>query len=738
MMIAINIVTSICFVLFTCAALYVIVSFVKKGDRKQRISFIRGFKKGKCLAVLLIAIPLMSVGYIYKGQGILMGIFSAVSHMVDLVVLKFGLDKVQGLLDANTFYKVTVYYCCVLVTINALLFAISLLSQGIWHLDKSLRFRFSKKDKVYIFGYNDNSINIYASNKKGKSVLVDELSKDDCVKLYMEKVNYISSDCKSVIKSIFAKLEKGQNKITVVINTKDDEKNLELSRIFSDIINSKEPSVKDVLFDRLSIYFFCDPKFEAICDSVVESSSGCIHYKNKYQMIATNFIERYPLANFMNENHIDYDSALVKDGVDINVCMIGFGRTNRQIFLTSVANNQFLTKSESAPDGVQLKQVKYHIFDKISAQNDKNLNHSYYRYRNGFFDGEGNVKVDEKDYLPLPQLPAIDRYVNIDVNDAEFYNHIKEAVSNKKDANFIIIAFDSDLENIDMAHKLVEKRKEWGIEENLVIFVKARKSHNYPHLFNGKDVILIGNQKEDVYNLEEITNDAIYRMAKMRNAVYDLEDSVTHDSGFVVNDDSVKANEKGAHKRWFVKRRQLERESNMYCCLSLKSKLNLIGLDYCPLVGNPDADKDALTEKEYMDIYAKGDMPDVSTYPQVDGKNIMNYTLNFPKSKRKNLAILEHFRWNSYMISKGIIPSTRDQIISEEKNGKDYSLRRHGNLTTFEGLIDFRKIVAKKNGTDELREDKIKYDYQLLDDAYWLLAKNGYKIIKKVDKKQTL
>ena len=152
MMIAINIVTAICFVLLTCAALYVVVSFVKKGDRKQRISFIRGFKKGKCLAVLLIAIPLMWVGYIYKGQNVIMGIFSAVAHLVDLVVLKFGLDKVQDLLDANIFYKVTVYYCCILVTINALLFAMSVLSQGIWHIRKAVGFRLSKKDKVYVFG----------------------------------------------------------------------------------------------------------------------------------------------------------------------------------------------------------------------------------------------------------------------------------------------------------------------------------------------------------------------------------------------------------------------------------------------------------------------------------------------------------------------------------------------------------------------------------------------------------
>jgi hypothetical protein len=105
------------------------------------------------------------------------------------------------------------------------------------------------------------------------------------------------------------------------------------------------------------------------------------------------------------------------------------------------------------------------------------------------------------------------------------------------------------------------------------------------------------------------------------------------------------------------------------------------------------------------------------------------------------MAIHEHYRWNSFMISKGMIPSTIKQI-KEEKiisnhgkerytNGKNYSLRRHGNLTTFDGLLEFRKIIATRDNCSEEITDVIKYDYQLLDDAYWLLSKNGYKIVHK-------
>jgi hypothetical protein len=84
-----------------------------------------------------------------------------------------------------------------------------------------------------------------------------------------------------------------------------------------------------------------------------------------------------------------------------------------------------------------------------------------------------------------------------------------------------------------------------------------------------------------------------------------------------------------------------------------------------------------------------------------------------------------------------MIPATIDQILNELQlsgkytNGKNYELRRHGNLTTFAGLFDFRNMVAKRDGVSPAKKDVIKYDYQLMDEAWWFLAENGYKIVEK-------
>jgi hypothetical protein len=99
------------------------------------------------------------------------------------------------------------------------------------------------------------------------------------------------------------------------------------------------------------------------------------------------------------------------------------------------------------------------------------------------------------------------------------------------------------------------------------------------------------------------------------------------------------------------------------------------------------------------------------------------------------MAIHEHARWNAFMISKGLIPANLKQILEEKDsegkytNGNNSALRHHGNLTTYEGLTQFRKIVAQRDKVPEEKKDVIKYDYQLLDDAHWLLEKLDYKII---------
>lgn len=726
-----NIFIALCFALLTAEVVYVVVSLAVK-KRAERIAYIRSFKTGKCIVIFISALPLYVMGYLYAGFDVLNAALQTFGQVVNLVVLKYSLDTINLLMEANLFYRITIYYCFVLVAINAFMFTLSLLGQRLWVWLQSVKAHFSKKDKLYILGYNENSLEIYESDTSCSKMIVDDVCEDDRYRMYTRKIYY--NCCKNfntVIEQIFKSVEKKLAQHTVVINTENDDKNIILCNLFVEKIKSIEGDKCGDLYNRLRVCVFGNPIYADIYGDIVERSNGCIRYVNKYQKVAIGFIDRYPFTKFMDERHLDYRTACVKKGVDINVCMIGFGKVNQQVFLTSVANNQFITETD---DGVKLKAVNYHIFDKQPSENNKNLNHSYYRFRNEC------SEVDRDKYLPLPELPATEKYYHLDINDTNYYNTIRNVLSDEAGLNFAIIAFGSDLENIDMARKLIAKRREWGID-NLVIFVRVEDWEKDEHIIDDDNCFIFGDDQTDVYNIDEIVRDRIFRMAHMRNELYALEYQIT--CGNNLDYDLYLATKEEANSDWFQYRKQIERESNLYSCLSLRSKLNMIGLDYC----NESDERAALTEAEYLSIYASDNPIEYQATSDILDKKVVKYTLDFPDSLRKNLAIHEHYRWNSFMISKGMIPSTKEEIEREtivvkgevkQSNGKNYQLRRHGNLTTFDGLVEFRHIVAKRDKAPdmtmeetELKKDVIKYDYQLMDDAYWLLTHNGYKIVRK-------
>lgn len=567
-----------------------------------------------------------------------------------------------------------------------------------------------KIETVYLFGDNEDNQKIYDSIRGCAGVVIGAISDEALA----EKIQKIVNDAKV-----------GAQRSIVVINTGNEAVNIAISKGFAYCISSTTVEEKEALFRNLRISVFGDVNYQESFERAVGGAYGCIAYVDKHQQIAMDFIERYPFTMFMDERHIDYDTSLVRKDVDINVFMLGFGKTNKEIFFTSVANNQFLSEGENGP---LLKQVNYYIFDKKNVRDSGTFDNSYYRYADAL------SSYNPQDYLPLPALPANEQYFQLSVTDVATFDRIKTLAAKENDVNFVIIAYGTDEENIELAQRLLEQRKQWKIN-NVVLFVKSKAITKTESRIEEEDCFFIGNEKDSVFNLKEILGDRIYHMSQLRNAIYNLEYDITS-GNTAINEEYVRQNSEKSMKDWFMAKSQIERDSSTYGCLSLRSKLNLMGLDYC---GVEENEIPALTEKEYLELYAKGDMPDLTTYDlKADGKPIVHYTLDFPDSRRKTMAIHEHYRWNSFMLSKGMVPATKQQILEEKAekngrlrytNGKNYAERRHGNLTTFEGLIEFREMVAKRDNSDEMDKDVIKYDYQLLDDAYWLLTKCGCKII---------
>ena len=283
------------------------------------------------------------------------------------------------------------------------------------------------------------------------------------------------------------------------------------------------------------------------------------------------------------------------------------------------------------------------------------------------------------------------------------------------------MAYGTDVENLDFSEKIITKINEWGISEDTKVFCKIRDKILNSQVFNkefaSNNFFTFGNESEEVYSISKIVSEKNEQMAKDRHLCYALEGVDEADEGI------VKAK---ALKKWYAQS-QVQRESNTYACLSIRLKLNLLGFDYCS-----KEDDRVSAETEFKELYENGDSIIYDdTKPAVKGHKIVKYSNDIKDgSIRYIMAVQEHQRWTAYMITSGFVPSTIKEI--SEGNVKNMKLRRHGNITTFDGLYKFREIMAKSMGTSEEKTDVIRYDYQIMDDVVWILSDNGYKIVKKL------
>ena len=727
-------------------------------NREDRISYVKKFKKGSCIIIYFAAIPLYLMGILYQGDYALPNaIFFSISKSASLILLQYDSSVVSELIKDLKIYEIVFYLNYSLVVLNAIVFTLSLVQQRVWVWFGGKRWKHSSKEKLFIIGNNPENIMIYKSEKNRNKVLLGMADKKERENLYINKI--FSKKTEQGLQYIEKQIDLDKvpleklKKICIIINTKNEAENINICSRLSSIIDKnmkkfegldedirKEKTVQ--LFSKINIYVFGDQQQRTVYNHIIDDSNGCIRLVDKYKLVAMDFIENHPFTEFLTEDQLDFRTSLIKDNVDINVIFVGFGKTNQQVFFTSVANNQFVT---GTLDDVKLKPVKYFIFDKEDSSYNKNLNHDYYRYKNEFYQQseEGlKIKVKEENYLPLPSLPAEETYAKMDINDPHFYDSVLSILSPKENdkpnhnINYIIVAYGTDLENIDMARKLIEKKQDWNITD-LHIFVKVRDISRVDCLLDKLEFIPFADEKTIVYNADYIMNNKLEYAALKRNRLYAVEYEYTsskteNEKDIKVSKEKVENAERDADYDWYVKRCQLERDSNIYACLSLRFKLQLLGLDYRP------KNNTGLKEDEYLDIYANGDP--LKYYNFNTDKKIVQYSLNFLKSRRRVMAISEHYRWNSYMLSKGIAPAAKDEILNEKieinneikfSNGKNYHLRHHGNLTTFEGLVEYRQMVATRDNKSEIEKDVIKYDYQILDDAYWLLDEMDQEIYKR-------
>lgn len=481
------------------------------------------------------------------------------------------------------------------------------------------------------------------------------------------------------------------------------------------------------MLDRVHITVFGDQRYEGLYLELQRKSQDILRFANKYILSAFNFVFRFPLTRNLPKEW--RRNGRVDEDVAFNVLFLGFGDTNANLYSAHRTVNQFVTgKPGQIPAH---KAVNYHIFAR-DGMDDNGLNHTDLRFEKDFLKDVEEGYLHASDYLPLPVEPATTAFKKMDYNSPEFYREVRRIVTNsEKSINEIIICVGDDMENIDLAQKLASKKLEWGVK-HLTIYAKVRGwiAEEEPQDYELAGFVPFGNETKEVFNLKTVWENPIIEMARKRNILYTIEASLK--DGVELSDSDFETH---ANYLWYTMDPN-QHMSNIYAILSLRFKMQLLGLNFHDMK-NEKADRlagrrEIKTNDEYMAIYAKGDRPAFSG-KWYKGMQLIDYPgTDMPEDftrdiLRRNLTVQEHLRWNAYMMSCGFIPASK-KFMKEKGKAKSYELRLHGNLTPFEGLFDYRRLMAEIKGKDEASQDVICYDYQLMDTAWCFLHENGFRV----------
>ena len=409
------------------------------------------------------------------------------------------------------------------------------------------------------------------------------------------------------------------------------------------------------------------------------------NFNDNLNDVAVAFVARHPLLSFAGKDCVDAERAVVREGVSFAVAVVGEGETADGLLAVLMTDSVF----PCGRDG--LAKVSYFVADNPQAESD---------YRNGAgkydeFLADGSDRAE--DYLPFPPVPW---NVTFGSGDAQTLCDFLDCA--ERGVSAVIFCDDDEEKNDAAAARFVAYRKERGGEMPTVFAYKRGEAERGAVSFFGDD--------------SEETANAVRLLAAERHKTYLAEWM----SG------CTEAELDAAAEKDIAAMSSVIAGSNVLAALNLRTKALLAGFDIAP--------EDDVRPDEgvaFMEIYRQGDAI-VYGDDKINGKPVIVYrNADFERnSLRVAFARQEHARWNAYMISRGFLPSSLADIASDTK-GRDMAGRRHGNITTFDGLKTFRRIVAEHFGKSEESTDVIRYDFQIMDDAEWFVRRAGCKIVRR-------
>ena len=470
-------------------------------------------------------------------------------------------------------------------------------------------------------------------------------------------------------------------------------------------------------------------KFITEADRLAAAHITCF---SKYELMARRFVADYPITEFIPRSFFN-KNCTVKNGKEINVAFIGFGKVNYQLFRMCSMQFQFACEKNGR---LASKPVRYHVFDsQEQALHNEFFSRILYEYGEEFKDCD----------FPRPEKICDLEIHKCDVNSVEAKKMFKSLVS-KDSFTCFIISLETDLEDASYAQTV---RRLLADEENYRIFVRV-KNNNGEQLNVEDDSVVYFGDDDELYTHENLINDDLTELAQRLNLLYNnisnppawLADvkklPPEQQSGELIRILKHKDNRELMLKKW-AELPLIEQSSNLYHALNIPFKLHLLGFE---MLKN-DGSVQGVSEQEYNLRYVNSGRK----------SGYADYSFFFGTETANVLAFIEHSRWNAlYILYDYRQMKKRDmRVVEQLRDGKtiktiphkDAENKRHGCITTYYGLNDLilykyamlypKADLTKLNyATDEHLRDFGKiyaYDYMDLDKLYSEISAMGYVIV---------
>ena len=412
-----------------------------------------------------------------------------------------------------------------------------------------------------------------------------------------------------------------------------------------------------------------------------------------HQLIAQQLILEYPLTSFLPKQLIDTEKATLDD-VTIQYHLLGFGPTNLEIYRHLFITNQFPPKASK-------------FFGKeITNYNKPTIEYNIYRDPSNSLitvPKFSSPMTSKKDYLPPPPISVATEEISTTFHDASFVSLFDKYIKKSDPYHVLIIAFDDDVTNLRVLQQvltyLIEKRLQ---HYHLFVQITNRDYVQTSHLFKQKNVIAFG-FGDYGYSLNQITNPIFTKIASQIQST--LNPAVPFDA--LVSE---------------------EKESLLYEAISLRFKLNLMGLDLA-------VQTRGLTEANFFKRYDQDEQATFHrSHPRAKNDADLNRYKPVAKKLRNLLARQEHLRWTANQITKGYIPMSLEEMVAT-KSYVDHQVKKDARLTSFEGLFDLHEALVHQLSYTFSQADAIYPFFHTMDHLYDILKNTPFQVVDKIDEK---